>query len=156
MTTTPPSGQPTSVSESHEDLINQIADRMIDLAPDGWRRIDLVSAMTVPVHDLGLTVIMQNGEEPPVVPPRDLNVILAKLRTLLYEEGRGTWFSARISIDPPGRIFYNYNMDYEPPLTEPMEPEHYAEDLRMFPRDPQHMPQWLREKLGAATGEESD
>lgn len=156
MTTTPPSGPPTSDGESHEDLIQQLADKLLDLAPQGWRRIDLVSAMTVPVQDLGLTVIMPDGTEPPVVPPRDLNVVLAKLRMLCYQPGRGTWFSARVSIDPPGRIFYNYNMDYEPVLTEPMDAEHYAADLEMFPRDPAHMPEWLTKKLAAAGGEERD
>jgi hypothetical protein len=143
------------VGESHEDLIQQLADELVGLAPDGWRRIDLVSAMTVPVQDLGLTVIMPDGAEPPVVPPRELNYILAKLRTLCYEPGRGTWFSARISIDAPGRIFFNYNMDYESPLTEPMDAEHYEADLRMFPRDPAHMPEWLTAKLAGASGKEN-
>src|SRR4051812_36596572 len=110
VTTTPPSGPPTSGSPSHEDLIQQLGLALLDLVPEeGWRRIDLVSAMTVPVQDLGLTVIMEDGSTPEITPPHELNVVLAKLRMLLYEPGRGAWFSARISIDPPGQIFYNYN-----------------------------------------------
>lgn len=156
MTTTPTSGHPTSGGESHAELIQQLGGALLDLVPEeGWRRIDLVSTMTVPVQDLGLTVIMDDGSTPDITPPKELNVILAKLRTLLYEPGRGTWFSARISMNPPGRIFYNYNLDYEPVLTEPMAPEHYAEDLKMFPRDEEHMPGWLRAKLAVAGSAEN-
>ncbi|OXM48392.1 hypothetical protein CFP71_33265 [Amycolatopsis thailandensis] len=155
MTTTTHSGPVTSGGESHEDLIQQLGTALLNLVPvEGWRRIDLVSAMTVPAQDLGLTVIMDDGSRPEIAPPHELNVILAKLRTLLYQRGRGTWFSARISMNPPGAIFYNYNNDYEPVLTPPMEPEHYVEDLKMFPRDPDHIPAWLGEKLAAAEDKE--
>ncbi|MDX3190907.1 hypothetical protein PV458_21060 [Streptomyces sp. MN03-5084-2B] len=155
MTTTPPSGPATSGGESHEDLIQQLGIALLNLAPEeGWRRIDLVSAMTVPVQDLGLTVIMADGSRPEIQPPNELNVVLAKLRMLTYQPGRGAWFSARVSMNPPGSIFYNYNYDYEPRLTPPMKPEDYAEDLKMFPREPEHIPDWLREKLAAANGEE--
>ncbi len=155
MTTTPPSGTPTSGRENHEELIQQLGRALLDLVPDeGWRRIDLVSVMTVPVQDLGLTVIMDDGTKPKIVPPKELNVILAKLRMLCYEPGRGTWFSARISMDPPGRIFYNYNTEHEPTLLGALEPEHYVEDLKMFPRDPQHMPAWLNAKLAATSKQE--
>ncbi|KZB87585.1 hypothetical protein [Amycolatopsis regifaucium] len=147
----------TSGGETHEDLIQQLGTALLDLVPvEGWRRIDLVSAMTVPAQDLGLTVIMDDGSRPEIAPPTELNVILAKLRTLLYRPGRGAWFSARISMNPPGAIFYDYNYDYEPVLTPPMEPEHYVEDLKKFPRDPEHIPAWLSEKLAAANDKERD
>jgi hypothetical protein len=156
MTTTPPSGPRTSVEETHEELIGRLGRMLLDLVPDqGWRRIDLVSVMTVPVQDLGLTVIMNDGSKPDVTPPKELNLVLARLRTLVYEPGRGTWFSARVSMDPPGRIFYNYNMDHEPTLLGPIGAEHYAEDLTMFPRDEEHMPDWLSARLAEVNaGEE--
>ncbi len=153
MTTTPRSGPVTSGGESHEDLVQRLGIALLDLVPEeGWRRIDLVSSMTVPVQDLGLTVIMDDGSRPEIRPPHELNVVLAKLRTLTYRPGRGAWFSARVSMNPPGAIFYNYNYDHEPRLTPPMTAADYAEDLKVFPREPEHIPAWLREKL--ASGEE--
>ncbi|MEU3274216.1 hypothetical protein ABZ639_25530 [Saccharomonospora sp. NPDC006951] len=143
--------------DTYDELVQRLGVALLDLVPEGgWARIDLVSAMTVPVQDLGLTVIMEDGSTPEITPPDELNVILAKLRMLLYEEGRGTWFSARVSVNPPGRIFCNFNMDYEPVLTAPMEAEHYVEDLRMFPRDREHMPDWLTAKIAAGGSEERD
>ncbi|MBE1495535.1 hypothetical protein H4696_002635 [Amycolatopsis lexingtonensis] len=143
----------TSGGESHEDLVQRLGIALLDLVPEeGWRRIDLVSSMTVPVQDLGLTVIMDDGSRPEIRPPHELNVVLAKLRTLTYRPGRGAWFSARVSMNPPGAIFYNYNYDHEPRLTPPMTAADYAEDLKVFPREPEHIPAWLREKL--ASGEE--
>jgi hypothetical protein len=151
VTTTPHSGQPTSGGETYEDLIQELGIALLDLAPEqGWRRIDLVSSMTVPAQDLGLTVIMNDGSTPTINPPVELNRTLAKIRTMMYQPGKGTWFSARFSIDPPASIHYNYNFDHEPVLTPPMEPAHYAEDLKMFPRDADHIPAWLARKLEAA------
>ncbi|MBN6035676.1 hypothetical protein [Amycolatopsis sp. 195334CR] len=136
------------MSETHEELIQQLGGALLDLVPEsGWRRIDLVSSMTAAARHLVLTVINADGSRPSIAPPEELNTILAKLRTLLYQPGRGTWFSARISMNPPGQIFFNYNNDHEPVRTPPMEPAHYAEDLRVFPRDPEHIPAWLRAKL---------
>jgi hypothetical protein len=68
----------------------------------------------------------------------------------MYEPGRGTWFSARFSIDPPTKIYYNHNFNHEPVLTPPMAPAHYAEDLKMFPRHSEHIPGRLAAKLAAA------
>ncbi len=143
--------------ESHDDLIQQLGIALLNLVPEqGWRRIDLFGSMTVPVQELALTVIMDDGSRPEIRPPHELNVVLAKLRALMYEPGRGAWFSARISMNPPGAIFYNCNFDHEPRLTPPISGENYAEDLKIFPREPEHIPDWLQERLAPASGEEQN
>src|SRR5436309_2950589 len=115
MTTTPPSGPPASDGETHEDLIQRLGNLLLDLVPEqGWRRIDLFGAMTVAVRNIRLTVIMNDGSQPDVAPPPEITQVLAKLRALLYDPEKGTWFSARIAVDPPGSISYSYNYDFEP------------------------------------------
>ncbi|GAA2816955.1 hypothetical protein GCM10010470_60460 [Saccharopolyspora taberi] len=124
---------------------------MLDLAPEqGWRRIDLLSKMTVPVQELSLTVVMDDGSSPEVAPPDDLNVILAKLRMLLHTPERGAWFSARITINAPATIDFHYNYDFEPRWNPPIDPACYVEDLEMFPRDRHTTPEWLLDRIAEA------
>lgn len=156
MTGTSISGQTTSGGPSHEELIQQLGNALLDLVPgEGWRRIDLVSKMIVPVQDLALTVLMDDGSTPEVTPPDELNVILAGIRMVDYEPSRGAWFSARFSIDPPARIQYHYNHDHEPNWNPPIDASHYIEDLKRFPRDPDTMPEWLEDKIDEANEEQN-
>jgi hypothetical protein len=145
----------TQFGADHEDLIQRLGITLLDLVPEeGWRRVDLFSAMAGTARELVLTVIMNDGTRPEIQPPPQLNEILAELRTLLYEPGRGAWLSARISMNPPGAIFYNYNFDHEPGLTPPMTPAAYAEELKAFPREPEHVPGWLGDRVATANGGE--
>lgn len=145
------SDRPEPGGERYEDLLQRLGDALVDLVPgEAWRRIELLSSMAGSIQDLWLTVIMKDGSRPDVVPPMEVSRILVRLREVLYEPGRGTWFSARVSIDPPDRVHFDYNKDFEPVLMPPISAAHYAEELQMFPRDPEHIPEWLSAKLAAA------
>jgi hypothetical protein len=149
MTTTRPSGPPDSGGETHEDLMQRLGNLLLDLVPDqGWRRIDLFGAMTVAVHHVRLTVIMDDGSRSDVAPPPEVIQVLTRLRVLLYDPEKGAWFSARIAVDPPGSISYSYNYDFEPALTPAMDAASYETDLKTLARPEWNVPDWLRAQLG--------
>ncbi|KAA2264613.1 hypothetical protein F0L68_05800 [Solihabitans fulvus] len=156
MSTMPPSGQPTSEQLRRQDLMQQIGIALLDVAPDNWRRIDLLARMTSTVQDLALTVYLADTTTPEVVPPRGIGVALAELRQLMYEPGRGTWFSARCTIDPPGKFNISYNTDHDPNWNPPLLAEPWVRDLQAYPRDDEHTPDWLRAKLTDARREEQN
>jgi hypothetical protein len=151
MTTTSNSGRPASGTEDDpEELAQQVGNALVDLVGEtGWQRIDLISRMTVPVQDLSLTVLANDGSTTEAAPPVELNVLLAKLRVALYQRDpeRGAWFSARFVIDAPGTFYRTYNRDYEPDWKPAIEDSSYVEDLRMFPRALEYTPEWLLDKL---------
>ncbi|UKA48881.1 hypothetical protein LFT48_15740 [Arthrobacter sp. FW305-123] len=85
----------------------------------------------------------------------DTSVLLAakKLREVMYEPGKGTWFSMTLKVTPKGdgwEADYNYT---EKPVWELGEPvnDTYAQELYLFPRDEDHIPDWFKEEMKGAT-----
>ncbi|MQA61402.1 MAG: DUF4237 domain-containing protein [Actinophytocola sp.] len=64
----------------------------------------------------------------------------------MYREERGTWFNARYQLDAPA----SYNLEYdreEPEWNILPPPNAYADELRMFPRSEENVPEWLMGRL---------
>jgi hypothetical protein len=142
--TQPPSSpRPSPLDAEQEDqLIQQIGARVLQRAPQGWRRIDVKVTMATMVEDIALTVIMEDGSSPPAGQPPDIKAELLTLRHGMYQPGRGTWLSLRLILDPPGSYVVHYNFDYDPLWDPPVPPVVYQRDLEAFPRDAEHLPAW--------------
>lgn len=139
-----------------QELTNDVAVALADAAPDGWRRIDLMCLANVDVHDLSLTVLLNDGSNPAMLIPDEVRQLLLRLREAMYEPGTGTWFSSRVILDAPSKIYVKYNFDWDPLWNPSIAPEGWTRDLEAFPRTEEHIPEWLRAKLaGTETGEES-
>ncbi|WP_063746995.1 hypothetical protein [Saccharothrix sp. NRRL B-16314] len=152
MSTTQPSDRSAS-EQRHDELLQHIGGVLLDAAPDGFRRIDLLVRMTVAVQDATLKVYMPDRGTPEVVPPEGLIAAFQELRQVLYQPGRGTWFSARCVVNAPARIDVTYNVDHDPGFDPPVPAADFARDLQVFPRDEAYLPDWLRAKLvEASTG----
>lgn len=139
---------PTIETVARDDLITEwIGWSLIQSAPADWQRIDLMATMTVEVVDIKFTVIMEDGSTPDVELPEGVHQALADLRQEMYQKDRGTWFSARITIDPPGEHKANFNFDLEPVCTPPIPDKALIRDLDTFPRDREFIPPWLQAKI---------
>ena len=68
----------------------------------------------------------------------------------MYKQGRGTWFSMHYTITPPTRYDVTFNYDDPPDFLIPPVPHDYLDDLEYFPRDPEHIPDWLQQKIDEA------
>ncbi|MFI9007330.1 hypothetical protein ACIGNX_08890 [Actinosynnema sp. NPDC053489] len=155
MSTTQPSGRPTS-EQRHDELLQQIGGMLLDAAPDGFRRIDVLVRMTVAVQDVALKVYLPDGGTPDVLPPDGLVPAFQEMRQVLYQPGRGTWFSARCVVNAPVRIDITYNFDHDPRFEPPVPAEDFARDLQVFPRDEAFVPDWLRSRLVEASAGPKD
>ncbi|MBB5954981.1 hypothetical protein FHS29_001551 [Saccharothrix tamanrassetensis] len=155
MSTTQPSGRPTS-EQRHDELLQRIGGLLLDAAPEDFRRIDLLVRMTVSVQDLALTVYRPDGSTPEVLPPEELTAAFQEMRQVLYQPGRGAWFSCRCVVNAPVRIDITYNFDHDPQFSPPVPAADFARDLKVFPRDEAFVPDWLRAKLTEAATEEQN
>lgn len=133
-----------------EQLTRAMATTLAGIAPAGWKRIDLKVLMTVGITDVSLTVVLRDGGSAEVQPVREIADIAAELRSRMYRPGHGTWFGMRFMMDPPGAYWVSYNTDFDPLWEPPIPAEAYAQDLAAFPRDEEHVPGWLRERLRPA------
>jgi hypothetical protein len=133
--------------DRYNQMIQDIGRVLLRMAPPGWRRIDLKVLMVAAGHDITVTMIMDDGTTSSAPAPEVIGQIAAELRARMYREGEGTWFGMRYTLDPPSDFHVSYNFDFDPLWEPPIRPDVFAEDVAAFPRDEQHIPNWLREKL---------
>lgn len=100
-----------------------------------------------------MTVLKAGGEMVAVTVPRTIGNALREVRGLMYEEGRGTWFSSRYTLDPPQEYRVLFNYDRDPNWSPGIAPSAWAADLEHFPRDAEHVPDWLRARLAEPPAE---
>ena len=136
--------------QRYDELLQLIGGGLIGVAPQGWRRIDLIARIAEGVQDFGLTVIMNDLSYAEVGPPAQSAQAFLELRRLMYDQERGAWFSARYMMNPPGefQIFYNY--DFDPQWEPPIPPALFKRDIETYPRPADKVPDWLRRAVEQA------
>jgi hypothetical protein len=128
-------------------VVRRVGALLMAAAPEGWRRLDLVAAMSVSARQVVPTAVLPDGSARRVDPPDDLDFLLTELRELKNEPGLGTWLSVRLTVDPDGAYAVWFNFAQDPRWDPPLEPAAYRRDLDAFPRDDQWVPYWYRERM---------
>ncbi|GAA4011836.1 hypothetical protein GCM10022247_37940 [Allokutzneria multivorans] len=130
------------------ELLNQVGASLLEVVPQGWRRLDLTTRIVVGAQGSALAVLMPDGSSTQVTPPQGATRAMVELRHLMYRPERGAWLSARYVVNPPGefRVFFNY--DHDPLWSPPVPPGVHAQDLATYPRPEERVPDWLRAVLG--------
>ncbi|PRB42586.1 hypothetical protein CQ020_22700 [Arthrobacter sp. MYb23] len=77
----------------------------------------------------------------------ELSQAMKELRRAAYKPGSGTWFSMNMVVTSKGSATAEYNYDDEPQWDFPVASAAYVHDQEKFPRDENHMPTWLKQKL---------
>ncbi|MFI5623941.1 agglutinin cell wall attachment protein [Nocardioides sp. NPDC051685] len=137
-----------------EQLIDEIALHLADEVEGDWstlvfnhRNLSMFFTGRIDVH-------RPDGSFAYAKPPDSILALTDELRRVMYEPGKGAWFSARWTIaceggeTPTTNVAFNY--DDEPVWRWPAHPGLYAIDLETFPRDEERVPAWLREKVKGA------
>lgn len=78
---------------------------------------------------------------------------LDALRAAMYREGAGTWFSATFRVTAAGSATAEFDYEGEPRWDVPPAPGVYVADLESYPRDAEHIPEWLSARLAEAAAE---
>jgi hypothetical protein len=102
----------------------------------------LVSSM-----DLSLSEITKDNSEATHHLATDGAKSCMALRERMYRPGKGTWYSARFTIDAQQlcEVQYDYDsMPVDPEFNETLADirDELIEDQRLFPRDQEHLPEW--------------
>ncbi|WP_278261852.1 hypothetical protein [Nocardia sp. AG03] len=79
-----------------------------------------------------------------------LHELWSQHRRSSYQPGRGTWFTAKYSLDTSGRFNVEYSYDEQPEFIPRLSVGMYAYDLQVFPRDSSRTPPWLSEAVTIA------
>ncbi|MBB3092121.1 agglutinin cell wall attachment protein [Nocardioides albus] len=139
----------------HEQLIAEIAHHLAEEVEGDWstlvfnhRNLSMFFTGRIEVH-------RPDGSFALVRPPDSVLSLTDELRRVMYEPGKGAWFSARWTIasgedeqTSSPQVVFNY--DDEPVWRWPAHPGLYAIDLETYPRDEDRVPGWLRQKVNGA------
>lgn len=82
----------------------------------------------------------------------DVSDVVDELREGMYQEGRGTWWTARAVVTAEDRAEVGFDYDTRPEPEDAFPASAFAADLEAFPRDAEHRPDWLAELLKEAGG----
>jgi len=138
---------PTQLSAPEQDtLVKQIGLALLRAAPRDWKRIVVHYRTVGRYHELDGEITLADGSVTEWVATHDIATLFARLRSGMYREQRGTWFNAHYTLEAPAS--YNLEYDREEPewkLLPP--PQAYADELRMFPRSEENVPEWLMRRL---------
>ncbi|QNN63915.1 agglutinin cell wall attachment protein [Leucobacter denitrificans] len=135
-------------------LIDEIAPRLPDRVEGAWSRLYFRHRNLSKLSGGRIEVVRPDTTEGYALPPRDILPLIDELRKVMYRPGVGTWFSAvwTLTKDASGEVSadVSFNYDDEPEWSDPIHPGLYGIDLEDFPRDEEHIPVWLQERLAEA------
>jgi hypothetical protein len=138
---------PTPLSPTDQDaLVKQIGLALMRSAPEDWQQIRTEFRATGRYFELSAEVVTSDGVEHAWTASHEIATSFAKLRAGMYREGRGTWFNARYQIERPS----SYNLEFdrvEPQWRTPPPPPAYRDELHLFPRTDDNVPDWLLRRL---------
>jgi hypothetical protein len=140
--------QPTTQLNATEQdtLVKQIGLALLRAAPRDWRRVSAEYRAVGRYHELTGEIENSDGSTQEWVATHDIATLFGRLRAGMYRDGRGTWFNARYQLDHPSSYNLEYNRD-EPRWDLMPPPQAYADELRMFPRSEDNVPEWLMRRL---------
>lgn len=138
---------PTQLTATEQDtLVKQIGLALLRMAPRDWKRITADYRAVGRYHELDGEVTLADGSTREWAATHDIASLFGRLRAGMYREQRGTWFNASYQLDAPSS--YNLEYDREEPRWHLMPPpQAYADELRMFPRSEDNVPEWLMRRM---------
>lgn len=138
---------PTQLNATEQDtLVKQIGLSLLRAAPRDWRRVTAEYRAVGRYHELTGEVVVADGSTEEWMATHDIATLFGRLRAGMYREGRGTWFNARYQLDHPSSYNLEYDRD-EPQWDLAPPPQAYADELRMFPRSEENVPDWLMRRM---------
>jgi len=124
----------------------QIARALVAAVEPGWSELRYVQQSAGGVGRMNVYVV-RDGVETKMGSPAGAHLTARTMRGQMYQPGTGTWFSMELAVTDAGKVSTNFNYDDDPVFDPPIDPIAYAVDQDKFPRDPEHQPEWLRDRI---------
>lgn len=150
-----PVAQPTTQLNATEQdtLVKQIGLALLRAAPRDWRRVTAEYRAVGRYHEMTGEIVTEDGTVQEWVATHDIATLFGRLRGGMYRDGRGTWFNARYQLDHPSSYNLEYNRD-EPQWNLVPPPQAYSDELRMYPRSEENVPDWVIRRMSGLPTEQ--
>ncbi|MET9271545.1 immunity protein YezG family protein [Kribbella sp. NPDC003557] len=121
-------------------VIDTIARALVADLPAQWQQVSAVYRATTSYAELDADV--DGAQLDPL--PEGLEDQFEELRREMYQPGKGAWLTAKLTVTSTGHFATDFDYDNRPAWSIPVDEGIYAEDLSTFPRDPEHVPAWMK------------
>jgi hypothetical protein len=133
--------------EQQEEVLREIGQRLTGVLPPGWARATLTWSAVVGGGALAsLSAVDGEGRSVRSDLPDGLGGPCGRLKNGMYRPGAGTWFTMTFELSADGSYTAGFDYDGEPEMAGYI-PEHFLKEVARFPRDPEHVPDWLAKVL---------
>lgn len=133
-----------------QKLLTKLGMELLPAASDDWETVTYTLCALIGQLSERLEEVRQDGTTSRKHAPLGVIDLVKELRAGMYREGRGTWYSLTYTISRPGSFKADYDYDSRPGFTFYPEASAFAADLEFFPRNDEHIPDWLQEHLDEA------
>ncbi|WP_344685562.1 hypothetical protein [Saccharopolyspora taberi] len=116
-------------------------------APADWAEIHLDFRGSSSICQADMSGTTANGGALLMPLPDGVVALMRTLRARMYEPGQGTWLSVHVTLRRGRAADFRFNFTDDPQWSPPVAPTVFSMDVEEFPRDPQHLPEWLRQRL---------
>jgi hypothetical protein len=137
--------------EQANELWKGFTTQMIHSLPPAWDQLFLSFRAMGSYVELTAQIITVAGGSMNWAPPDSVLPFLMKMRDGMYDFDKGTaWISLRYHLVHPSRYTVEYNWgDREPDWNHVPPPEFFEQELEMYPRDEDELPEWFERRLDA-------
>ncbi len=140
--------------KEQDAVLQDIALVLAHNLPPGWQECLAVHGALGAHGETTIRIERLNGPPTDVEGPQVLGELFARLRTGMYRPGVGTWLIARFRLTHPVEYRVEYDNTGQPDWSTPPPSEAYSEELLSFPRDPEHIPDWMRRSAEVAVNDQ--
>ncbi|NYI88475.1 hypothetical protein HNR02_001798 [Amycolatopsis endophytica] len=143
----------TATMEPHRPLLVQVGTLARADAPAGWERIEL-HFRQIGDHTELEPIAFTRGSGRGYPASAGLTEVFGELRAAMYEPGKGAWLHARYALHPSGEFDIDVSTTTRPGWRTPPDDLIAALEieLKAFPREPEHLPDWWRRAAGLPLG----
>ncbi|GAA1711528.1 hypothetical protein GCM10009745_69540 [Kribbella yunnanensis] len=125
-----------------QELLTVVGRSLARSGPEGWSELELrISA----AGGMTSTTVRATKADGSVDHDSELDDdgddAAAELREAMYQEDKGTWYNARLTLDSSGQLDADFDYD-NPPFEGEAASDLLIEDQRLFPRDQAQLPAW--------------
>jgi hypothetical protein len=134
--------------DEQQQLIRRIGRALLGAAPQEWKQIRAEYRSTGLHIEADVIITGDDGQPQPIRPSKEVVDLLGELRAAMYQPGRGTWMSGVYLLEHPSKYSAEFEPDVEPRWRRLPPPIGFQDELRRFPREDAHIPDWLRARAG--------
>ncbi|MEV6771250.1 hypothetical protein AB0N05_21785 [Nocardia sp. NPDC051030] len=137
-----PAAAELDTPERARRLAHRIAQELMQLGPEGWRRVHAAFALTAVGHHSRVIFSDDDERQARVLPSAEALDLVAAHRRLSAELGDGPWWRLELELTAEGGLTVDHDYGDEPfPDDQIFAPEDYLADLEAYPRST--LPTWL-------------